>query len=99
MGRTVSRHWALGGYPGGPHTLLTPERGYQHWAPPPALRLRAAVSAWCVSPLQLSLPGHRDAEPFCTQEKLCQPPGSQGCVEQGRLHLSRHQGQAWGRML
>lgn len=95
----MSRCWALGGSPGGPHTLLTPERGSQHRAPPPALWLRAAVSASHVSPFQLSLPGHHVTQPFCTQEKRCQPSGSQGSTEQWGPRPSGHRGQAWGRML
>lgn len=61
---------------------LTRERGSQHEASPPALQLRAAVSAGHVSPFQLSLPNHRVAQPFCTREKCCHSPGSQGSMEQ-----------------
>lgn len=88
----VSRCWALGGLQGEPHTLLTPERGSQHQALPPALQLRAAVSTWHVSPFQLALPGHRVTQPFCTQEKHCQPPRSRGSMEQRGPRPSRHQG-------
>ena len=70
--------------------------------PAPGITSSAAAQSGCKCVAgfsQLSLPCYCVTQPFCTQEKHCHPPGSQGSTEQGGPHPSRHWGQARGRML
>lgn len=96
--RAVSRCWSLGGSPGGPHTLLSPERGSQHCISPSALQLKVAVSAWHISPFQLSLSGHCVTQHFCSQEKLASPQAFRGPQSKGVPPCSMPWVQARGRM-